>query len=513
MKSTGIKGILLLGLLFSFVALSAAEKEKYWLDFDTEKVWVGNRDFSLDSLKIESKSSWLNAVSVFLTENQKNELQNHELIMKISLVQKLRGESSAEIAGGYGEYIECLNQEYFIKNKLDGTGVIAGVIDAGFINVDSGSAFKHLVENDQILGYRDFINPEREDFFAEATSADIHGANVLAYMAGYDQKTKKRIGMATGASFYLARTENGDKEHLVEEDDWVEAIEWMYSKGVKVVNTSLGYSTFDDSTTNHLTTEMDGKTTKITRAAQMASEKGMVIVCSAGNLGHKPWKYISAPADAKGVISVGATTRKEYARAFYSSIGPEYNAFLKPDISCYSDRGTSYASPEIAGFVACILQKYPDLSPEQIKEALFYAGHMNPLPNNHIGYGIPDPELVFEFLEGPVSTIENDLLGNDFIKIKATGRKVKIKHEGELEKNIVVFAKENEVHVLKDYVISKELVEIKFLKRLFPGKKGTDEKYRRHITKKKAEVTLFRETNVKFTTLVIDGELYEVEWK
>lgn len=503
----------LLLFCFAFVSLisSANLKKKYWLDFDSEKISVSRNDFTLDSLKIESKSVWLNSVSVIITEEQQKSLQKHPLILHVSPVRILKGEQTKEIFGGYGDYIECLNQEYFIKNGLDGTGVLAGVIDAGFINVDSGSAFKHIMDDDRILGYRDFINPEREDFFAEATSADNHGANVLAYMAGYDQKTKKRIGMATGASFYLARTENGEKEHLVEEDDWVEAIEWMYSKGVKVVNTSLGYSTFDDTTTNHLTTEMDGKTTKITIAAQMASEKGMVIVCSAGNLGHKPWKYISAPADAKGVISVGATTKKEYARAFYSSIGPEYNEYLKPDISCYSDRGTSYASPEIAGFVACILQKYPDLSPAQIKEALFYSGHMNPLPNNHIGYGIPDPELVFEYLSKNIKT--EQFSPKHVTRIKATGSKVHVKRKGELEKNIVVFSKENEVHVLNDYVISNALVEVKFLKRLFPSKKGTGEKYRRQISKKKAKVTLYRDESVKFTTLVIDGELYEVEWK
>ena len=136
---------------------------------------------------------------------------------------------------------------------------------------------------------------------------------------------------------------------------------------------------------------------------------------------------------------------------------------------------------------------------------------MNPLPNNHIGYGIPDPKLVFEYLSKNIEV--EQFSPKKVTRIKATGSKVHVKRKGVLEKNIVVFSKMNEVHVLNDYVISNSLVEVKFLKRLFPGKKGTGEKYRRQITKKKSKVTLYRDKNVRFTTLVIDGELYEVEWK
>lgn len=490
-------------------ATHTSAQQKYWLDFDPITTDVSAEDFSLDSLKIESKSVWFNAVTTRLTPTQRMALNQNKKIIKMSPVLGLEvTRQNDQLAGQYGDYISCLNPEYLDELGLDGHGVIAGVIDAGFINVDSGAAFQHMVQENRILGYKDFIDEDTDDFFEQKTSGDIHGANVLAYFGGYNAETESRIGLGSGASFYLARTENGDKEHLVEEDDWIEAIEWMHTKGVRVVNTSLGYSTFDDAAENHANTEMNGKTTRISKAAQRAVEKGMVLVCSAGNLGHKDWKYVSAPADAEGVISVGATTKVDFARAYYSSIGPEYNDYLKPDISCYSDRGTSYASPEIAGLVACMLQKYPTLTPKEVKEALAISGHLNPLPNNYIGYGVPDPVKLFDYLAG------KQIEPNEVEQASPRGDAFKIKVNKKLKKSVIAFHKTDPVHTESQLQISNQRIEAKYLKKIL-SKQVADVNYRSKVRKNGATIVLYRPKNrdIKFTTVVLDGKLIEIEWK
>lgn len=499
----GLIGMAMLG------AIHSNAQHKYWLDFDPLTTDVSAERFSLDSLTIESKSVWFNAVSARLTPTQQAALAQNPLILKISRVHQLEPSAKDDQLGGpYGDYISCLNPEYLHELGLDGHGVIAGVIDAGFVNVDSGAAFRHIVQENRILGYRDFIDPDTKDFFEQKTSGDIHGANVLAYFGGYNPQTQTRIGLGSGASFYLARTENGDKEHLVEEDDWIEAIEWMHSKGVRLVNTSLGYSTFDDPSENHANTQMNGQTTRISKAAQKAVEKGMVLVCSAGNLGHKEWKYVSAPADAPGVISVGATTKVDFARAYYSSIGPEYNAYLKPDISCYSDRGTSYSSPEIAGLVACMLQKYPTLTPKEVKEALAISGHLNPLPNNYLGYGVPDPVKLFGYLAG------QQIQPNKVQEQTPTNGLVKLRVHKKLEKNVIAFHKTDRVHTDSQLQISNNRIEAKYLKKLF-SKQVADVNYKSKIRKNGATIVLYRPKNkeIKFTTVVLEGQLIEIEWK
>ena len=500
-----------LSFLLLIITLSAKAQttKKYWISFDEEIIKLEQVVPQLDSVNILSKSNWLNAITTFLTEEEKASWENLSIVSSVEPVVALQYEyqEASNKTSKYGDYITTLDPEYLELLGVDGTGVVAGVIDAGFINVDSGSAFKHFIEEDRILGYKDFIDGDREDFFAKQTSGDIHGANVLAYFGGKYHDTQEKIGLATGASFYLARTENGDKEHLVEEDDWIEAIEWMHGKGVRLVNTSLGYSTFDDSTENHTIHDMNGKTTKISIAAQKAADKGMILVCSAGNLGHKEWKYVSAPADAEGVISVGATTKEDLSRAFYSSIGPEFNSYLKPDIATYSDRGTSYSSPEIAGLVACMLQNYPNLTPKEVKKALYVAGHLSKVPNNYLGYGVPDTKILFDYLAGNYSEEENEI---NYLTVK--GENAKIHLDKRPKKNLVLYLKSDKVHVQNQAVIKVKDIWPAPKAAMF-ARKSTLPKRNKKIGIKSTEFSLVKFPEIKYSTLIVDGEITEIIWE
>lgn len=219
------------------------------------------------------------------------------------------------------------------------------------------------------------------------------------------------IGSAPEADYYLFRTEDGSSEHVTEEDNWVRAAEMADSIGIQVVNSSLGYTTFELEENNHSYEDMDGNTTRISQAADIAASKGMLIVNSAGNSGDDSWYYIGAPADADSILAVGAVTDKgEYA--WFSSRGPSFDGDVKPNVcgvgyqTVYADltegikrgNGTSFSSPIIAGLAACLWQAFPDKSNMEIIRAIESSSHLINAPNDSLGYGIPDFFRAYESL-------------------------------------------------------------------------------------------------------------------
>jgi subtilisin family serine protease len=181
-------------------------------------------------------------------------------------------------------------------------------------------------------------------------------------------------------------------------------MEWMDSLGVRIINTSLGYSQgFDNPDENYRPEQMDGKTTAISRAAHIATEeKGLLLVVAAGNEGSTyNWKIVSAPADVQGVLSVGATTPNGI-KTFYSSTGPDFLPYLKPNVSCVPQlsSGTSFSAPMITGFAACLMQFAPNKSAKEIIKAIEQSGNLYPIGNNFIGYGIPNAARALQILQG-----------------------------------------------------------------------------------------------------------------
>lgn len=138
----------------------------------------------------------------------------------------------------------------------------------------------------------------------------------------------------------MLRSEDNDTEQPVEEDNWAAAIEFADSVGVDVVNTSLGYYAFDDSTFNYRYRDLDGRTSVMALSAAHAADKGMLVVCSAGNSGAGTWKKITPPADAENVITVGAIDRKGM-NATFSSLGYTADGRVKPDVMAVGLRSVS----------------------------------------------------------------------------------------------------------------------------------------------------------------------------
>ena len=153
----------------------------------------------------------------------------------------------------------------------------------------------------------------------------------------------------------------------------MEAAERADSLGVDVINTSLGYTTFDNPNYDYEYSDMDGKTTFISRGAEIAFSRGMIVVNSAGNEGNKPWHYISAPADAPSVLSIGAVDETSTITGF-SSFGPTSDGRIKPEVSAQggnvyvinylgniaTSNGTSFSSPVMTGVITCLWQAFPE---------------------------------------------------------------------------------------------------------------------------------------------------------
>ena len=274
-----------------------------------------------------------------------------------------------------------------------GQGMTIAVIDGGYCNADVIPSIKKI----NILGTRDFVCEPRPNIYFDTS----HGTGVLSCMGLNEPNVF--VGTAPEASFWLLRSEDGRTEQEVEEDYWVMAAEFADSVGVDVINTSLGYNNFDDHVTSHVYRDLDGHTAFISKAASMLADKGVVLVCSAGNSGDDVWKLITPPADADNVITVGALNR-QLVNANFSSLGPSYDGRIKPDIMAIGNpsylmygegeiiraNGTSFSSPTACGMVACLWQALPHLTARELIDVVRRSGDNSQHPDNVYGYGLPN---------------------------------------------------------------------------------------------------------------------------
>ena len=305
----------------------------------------------------------------------------------------------AEDGGKYGasyRQINQLNLDLLHARGFEGEGMMVAVMDNGFFGVDQYTAFDSLRLSGRITATRDFVAKRKEVF-------DIggHGTSVLSCLAAILPGQLR--GSAPYAEYLLLASEDDNAETVMEEYYWAAAAEFADSMGADVLSTSLGYTSFDNGEGDHAYSDMDGNSTVISRASNMAAGKGMLVLNSAGNSGRNSWKYISAPADAREIIAVGAVDATEQI-ADFSSYGPSYSAQVKPD-ACAMGRactlisrdgflsngsGTSFACPILAGGAACLWQALPGHSAIQIRDLLRRSGSRFENPNDRFGYGIPD---------------------------------------------------------------------------------------------------------------------------
>ena len=289
-----------------------------------------------------------------------------------------------------------MNGQALHNRGFRGKGMLIAVVDGGFHKVNELSGFDSLRNSRRLREIKNFTQ-EMED-----TSEDNHhGTNVFSILAAY--LPGRMIGTAPDADYLLLRSEEIGHEYLVEEDNWIAAVEYADSAGVNLITSSLGYSIFDDVSQNHRPDDLDGRKVRSSRAATLAAARGMIVCVSAGNDGDNKWKYVSIPADADSVITVGAVDR-EGRYASFSSTGYTVDRRIKPDLvamgkeTAYQNsmgnittgNGTSYSTPLLAGLIACLWQAFPDKGNMEIVEMVKRSAHHFHEPDSLYGYGIPD---------------------------------------------------------------------------------------------------------------------------
>lgn len=310
------------------------------------------------------------------------------------------------------------------ENGYRGEGMIVGIFDSGFQGVNVNEPFQPLFAENRIdlTVSHDFVYNTKDIF-----QYDEHGAEVFSVIAAYQDGTY--TGGAYKASYQLYVTEDVNTEYRIEEYNWLFAAEIADSAGVDVINSSLGYNTFDDASMDYTKAAMNGKTTVITRAAQWAADRGIVVICSAGNEGSVSWQIITAPADAADVLAVASVTSTG-VRVASSSKGPSpaIDGIIKPDVAAMgsnvsvilpsgsvgSASGTSLAAPIITSLVTGIWQQYPSLTNKELLEIIRQSGSQAGTPDNLLGYGIPNyltVETLLQYLrENPFIVYPNPVV-------------------------------------------------------------------------------------------------------
>ncbi|MET0943987.1 MAG: S8 family serine peptidase, partial [Flavobacterium sp.] len=378
-----------------------------------------------------ANSKWLNALHIRGNQADILALKSFLFVEKVVFSNKALSTTSKKVSehkktqtndklkttidyayGNSASQIQMLNGQALHKQNYTGTGKIIAVLDAGFPGVNTAQPFQNLQTNNRILGGYDFVN-RNVNFY----TGDSHGTLVLSTMGGY--KENELIGTAPNASYYLFITENDASENPVEESLWVEAAEKADSLGVDIITTSLGYFEFDNASYSHTYSDMNGSTSFISRGAEIAFSKGIIVVASAGNEGRTAEPHIGAPADAVSVITVGSVDAAKI-KSNFSSIGPSFDNRIKPDVMAQgtgtvvsdvlgnigTSNGTSFSCPVVAGMIACLWQAFPDKTNKEIRQMLLEISDRFVNPNNDYGYGIPN--------FGSTLGVQNFLISSDF---------------------------------------------------------------------------------------------------
>lgn len=388
-------------------------------------------------------SKWMNASLVVATNEQVAALENLDFVEKVVLAHVSQSAGSRFLRKIKNNNHSSVNFKFRLKNTeaetydfqnsllgikemhekgFKGEGMTIAVFDAGFPGVDKVGGFSHLIERNQIIGTKDLVDINNQNVF----SKNQHGTNVLSLIAA--NSPELLVSGAPNASYILCITEDVFSEYRIEEYNWIRAAEYADSLGVDIINSSLGYLDFDDSNMDYTLEDLDGKTAIISQGAEIAANKGILIVTSAGNYGSRGASSITAPADANGILSIGAVD-VNLNRSSFSSRGPTVDGRIKPEVSTLgrsvslitqagiintNGSGTSFSAPQIAALAAGLWQAKPELTKDELIEVLKASGTQADNPDNLLGYGIPN---FFRAFNGKILNVEDQQIENSSWKV------------------------------------------------------------------------------------------------
>jgi subtilisin family serine protease len=398
-------------LVVSVLLASMVHAQHSWVYFTDKGEGINHLDSSVNAaylnalksegLEIIGTSKWFNSAVV---KGYPTYLESLPFVTdvkplgKYKITQHQVQKAQADFSYGNSDWqLEMLGLDSFHRKGYTGKGVTIALFDAGFYKADTVYAFDSLWQQNRIKGYWDFITNDTTIFW----EYDGHGKYVLSIVGA--NWPDSMMGAAPHANFLLARTENVDSETHLEEYAWVKALEWADSMGADIIHSSLGYSLFDTLEGDYDYWDMDGQSTIVTKATDVAFSKGIFVTNSAGNEGNDPWHYITAPCDGRYVLCVGAVDSNR-VHADFSSYGPSADGRVKPDVVAMGQGvtyinnqarlktgdGTSFSGPLIAGFVACLKEAWPNLTNIQIYNAVIQSADRYNNPDTAYGYGLPN---------------------------------------------------------------------------------------------------------------------------
>jgi len=401
---------------------------------------------------------WFNGVAVGANQIQ---IEHIKKLNFVKSVQKIESKITVS-ENGYTDLatnekdllikqVKVMQGDIFHKNGIKGTGVRIAIFDAGFPAVDYLEVFGHLHRNKRIISTWDFT--KNKDFVYDYNE---HGTMVLSCIAGIVDDTIP-MGLATDAEFLLARTEV-EREPFSEEENWLAAVEWADKNGADIINSSLGYTYH-----RYFNEDMDGKTSLVSKAANMAARKGILVLNAMGNDGDNDWKMLGTPADADSILSISGINPTNGYKIEFSSLGPTWDKRLKPNLCSYGEavvcaedgltvaEGTSFSSPLVAGFAACVKQLNMQLGVMELFKKMEKSGSLFPYFDYAHGYGVP---LASEFFD---NEIKNE---SEFATFRF-----------DVKSNLL------HINVFKNYIVKKGLNDENYLYYKITNKDGWIEKY------------------------------------
>lgn len=378
-------------------------------------------------LKVLTSSKWLNAILVESADSLTHlipsilEMDFVKGITKAAFYNTIATNNMQQVEEAENTYwkvmqereygatsfqIKQMNGDQLHSRGFTGSNMLIGIIDAGFNKVEEMFCFNHVLDENRLIATKNFLNKGTNNVYASSN----HGTHVYSILAGKIEGSY--YGVSPDANYLLLVTEDISSEQMVEEFNYVKALEFADSLGVDVINVSLGYFAFDEDLNNYTPDNLDGKTAISTIGSLMAARKGILVVSSAGNEGASGWKYITVPSDADSTISV-AGVDNEGLKIPFSSIGYDKFKKIKPDVAALgrgvsiinnrneivTGSGTSYASPLVAGLAACLWQAFPDKNNQEIIQAILKSSSQYYNPDFELGFGIPDFSFAYRILE------------------------------------------------------------------------------------------------------------------
>lgn len=375
------------------------------------------------AVRLHNVSKWFNQIVVITTDSSKAiAIAALPMVQSVSLVakyangvyknaspspakytelldvesQKIRG--SASYYGVAFQQIDIMQGDCLHDMGYKGQNMDIAVFDVNFRYANTCAAFDSMNSQGRV---KDVYNFARTHDSVYMMSVPVeHGMNVLGCMAANIPGTY--VGTAPDANYYIYVTEDWLTEQPIEEDNWLSAAERADSAGVKLINSSVGYNTFDAPHVSYTYADMNGQKSMIVKAANMAVSKGIFVCNAQGNEGTNPWHYMITPADGDSVYSVGSVNGSGIWGA--SGYGPTFDGRIKPDGvgmgtgaeliggNCIIgvSNGSSFSSPMLCGSIACLWQAFPNLTAFQLRRIVRMASSKYNTPDNTLGFGIPD---------------------------------------------------------------------------------------------------------------------------